>query len=58
MKGEHYTKAWLLVQSLLLISAVFGVQFTWFHGLLVTLCLVYNGCVWRALVRVKHEPNP
>ena len=54
MKGEQYTKAWLAIQSLLLISAVCGVKFSWFHGALAGACLVYNFCVWRALKRVKH----
>lgn len=48
-----YAKAWLMVQSLLLISAVFGVEFNGFHIFMTVVCLVYNAMVWRAMVWVK-----
>lgn len=51
MTGTLYTKAWLVVQSLLLISAMDGVEFTYIHSGLAVLCLGYNAAVYWAVRR-------
>lgn len=53
MEGKHWTIAWLVVQSLLLISAMCGMQFTTFHCILAGACLLYNFMVYRAVRRRK-----
>lgn len=51
MNGTRYTKAWLIVQSLLLISAMADVKFTYIHAGLAVLCLGYNAMVYWAVKR-------
>ena len=48
-----YAKAWLAIQSLLLISACAGVKFNGFHITLTVVCLLYTAAVWRAMVWAK-----
>lgn len=45
----NYAKAWLLIQSLLLITAICGVEFNGFHISLTVVCLLYNACVYRRM---------
>lgn len=42
MNGNQWAMAWLVIQTLLLASAVAGVPFGFFYGLLAGLCSVYN----------------
>ena len=44
-----YAKAWVLVQALLLISAMCGLEFSGFHDTLAVLCLGYSFFVYRRM---------
>ncbi len=53
MTGKKWAGVWLLVQSLLLISAIFGVPFGFFHNVLAGACVGFNIAVYR---RMKVVP--